>query len=285
MRAWYLCMDVGGTELKAAAVATDGTIGPLRHFPAMADADAPTLLAHFAEVLQAVRPAGEEVRGARLAFPGPFDYARGICLLQGLAKYDALYGVNLHEELAARLGFDDILFANDASAFGLGEMAFGEAKGAARGLFICIGTGCGSAFGVNGRLAAPGTPGVPASGFLYDAPFLDSCIDDYISRRGLLALSGEYLGEELDGLALSQRAGAGDEAAARCFLAFGQRVRQALEPFLRDFAPEVLCLGGQITKSADLFLPPLAARCRDAGIRLYVTQDTSRRVLQGLTCL
>ena len=60
----------------------------------------------------------------RLAFPGPFDYAKGICLLRGLDKYDALYGVDLRRAFSRGSGIapEDILFTNDASAFALGEM-------------------------------------------------------------------------------------------------------------------------------------------------------------------
>ena len=43
-------------------------------------------------------------------------------------------------------------------------MRFGRAKGAAKVLSVCIVTGCGSAFGVEGILASPGTPGVPEHG-------------------------------------------------------------------------------------------------------------------------
>ena len=47
-------------------------------------------------------PAGA-VQGVRLAVPGPFDYPAGICKIEGLAKYGALYGVDLRAELGARL--------------------------------------------------------------------------------------------------------------------------------------------------------------------------------------
>lgn len=93
-----------------------------------------------------------------------------------------------------RLAGAKIQFINDAAAFALGEMAFGQATQAGRALFVAVGTGCGSAFGVNGFLAEEGTPGVPPNGYFYNAPFRDSCVDDYISRRGLEKLSGEMLG-------------------------------------------------------------------------------------------
>lgn len=284
----YICLDVGGTEIKTACVDESGKLTqPLRHFPARAGENAENLLAHFAEIIRGTNPAPEKSAGIRLAFPGPFDYERGICLMQGLAKYDALYGLDLRRELGNRLGVEPerIRFANDASAFALGEMGFGVARGSERALFVCIGTGCGSGFGLNGVLAPRGTPGVPDSGYIYDAPFLDARIDDYLSRRGLMGLTRERLGEALDGKALAQRVLEGDSQARHCFREFGVRLRDALIPFLNGFRPEVVCLGGQIMKSGAFFLGPLEAECGRRGIRTAVTEDTSLRTMQGLTRL
>lgn len=286
MKEYYLCLDVGGTQIKAAALDRDGNpAGEMRYFPAEAKGERQAVLEHFVSVMEEVRIPGAEVAGIHLAFPGPFDYGRGICLLRGLDKYDGLYGVNLRQEFADRLGMapGKVRFINDAAAYALGEMGFGHAKGAARAFFVCIGTGCGSAFGAGGELAEPGTPGVPKNGYIYDTAFLNGCIDDYISRRGLLALTGERLGTALDGKALAERVQGGDKEAADCFLVFGCRVREALQPFLEAFRPEMVCFGGQITRSAPLFLPPVENYCRAAGIRVAVTEDTSLRTLQGLT--
>lgn len=284
----YICLDVGGTEIKTACVDESGKLTqPLRHFPARAGENAENLLAHFAGIIRETNPAPEKSAGIRLAFPGPFDYERGICLMQGLAKYDALYGLDLRRELGNRLGVEPegIRFANDASAFALGEMGFGAARGSERALFVCIGTGCGSGFGLNGVLAPRGTPGVPDSGYIYDAPFLDARIDDYLSRRGLMGLTREHLGEALDGKALAQRVLEGDSQARHCFREFGVRLRDALIPFLDGFRPEVVCLGGQIMKSGAFFLEPLEAECGRRGIRTAVTENTSLRTMQGLTRL
>ena len=282
----YICLDVGGTEIKTACVDEFGNLTqPLRHFPARAGENAENLLAHFAEIIRETNPTPEQSAGIRLAFPGPFDYERGICLMRGLAKYDALYGLDLRRELGSRLGMEpgDIRFANDASAFALGEMGFGSARGRERALFVCIGTGCGSGFGLNGQIAPRGTPGVPDSGYIYDTPFLDARIDDYLSRRGLMELTREHLGEALDGKTLAQRVLEGDSKARDCFREFGARLRDALIPFLDGFRPEVVCLGGQIMKSGAFFLGPLEAECAGRDIRTAVTEDTSLRTMQGLT--
>lgn len=286
MKETYLCLDVGGTQIKAAAVDREGNLrGELHYFPAEAKEDREALLNHLTDVIEQIRIPGAKAGGIHLAFPGPFDYERGICLLRGLDKYDQLYGVNLRHEIAGRLQTrpEQVRFINDAAAYALGEMAFGQAKGAKRSLFVCIGTGCGSSFGVNGALAPPGTAGVPENGYIYDAPFLDGHIDDYISRRGLLSLTRKQLGTAMDGKALAQRVQDGDERARECYMSFGYRIRDALVPFLKEFQPDILCFGGQITRSGSLFLAPVEEYGRKAGIRVAVTEDTSVRTLQGLT--
>lgn len=93
------------------------------------------------------------------------------------------------------------------------------------------------------------------------------------------------MGTALDGRALSERAAAGDPAAAACFLQFGERLRDALRPQIEAYHPELVCLGGQIMASAARFLPPLENYCTAHGIRIAITQDTSLRTMQGLTRL
>ena len=187
MQEVYLCLDVGGTEIKAAPLDKRGNfLAPVRHFPAMAGADRQTLLENFGWIFSSICPENAVPIEIDLAFPGPFDYKNGICLLQGLDKYDALYGCNLRRAFSEISGLPEqrIQFINDAAAFALGEMTFGQATQAGRALFVAVGTGCGSAFGVNGFLAEEGTPGVPPNGYFYNALFRDSCVDDYISGGG-----------------------------------------------------------------------------------------------------
>ena len=95
MQEVYLCLDVGGTEIKAAPLDKRGNfLAPVRHFPAMAGADRQTLLENFGWIFSSICPENAVPIEIDLAFPGPFDYKNGICLLQGLDKYDALYGCN-----------------------------------------------------------------------------------------------------------------------------------------------------------------------------------------------
>ncbi len=119
----------------------------------------PTLLDHFASVLQEISP-GQAISGIRLAFPGPSITRQAFASCKGWENSTPFMGSTSRHALACRMDIEPeaIRFANDASAFALGELGFGLAKAAPRAMFICIGTGCGSAFGVGGALAPLGTP-------------------------------------------------------------------------------------------------------------------------------
>lgn len=57
MQEVYLCLDVGGTEIKAAPLDKRGNfLAPVRHFPAMAGADRQTLLENFGWIFSSICP-------------------------------------------------------------------------------------------------------------------------------------------------------------------------------------------------------------------------------------
>lgn len=161
-------------------------------------------------------------------------------------------------------------------------MTFGQATQAGRALFVAVGTGCGSAFGVNGFLAEEGTPGVPPNGYFYNAPFRDSCVDDYISRRGLEKLSGEMLGVPLMVVRLLNASPPGTNGPKpvsgalvnSCAMHCSRRSKHSVR---------TRSAWGDIDESATLFLHPLEKLCTNKKITLYITQDTSLRTMQGLT--
>lgn len=286
-----VCLDVGGTEIKGAVVSSGELLTEISHFPARSGEEKDVLLEHFEKVIRALASkAGQTLDGLSLAFPGPFDYENGICLMRGLDKYDAWYNVNLREELFRRLAdllpdAQSIRFINDAAAFALGEIHFGHAKGSGRSMAVCIGTGCGSAFGLKNGLAPEGTLGVPPNGYIYPFPLLEGCIDDYISKRGVMRLTKEWFGKAMEGAELSALVLSDDTRAAACFAEFGERLCDALEPFLYHYRPDCLCMGGQITRSFSMFGGPLQDLCTQLGVRLFVTADTSKRAIQGLYAL
>lgn len=292
---WF-CLDVGGTAVKAGLLKKEGEpLDGLASFYAGAQGEREEVLNRFAEILGELAHRADillgsgmwKAEGIGLAFPGPFDYERGIPLLKGLDKYDSIYGVPLKTELSLRLADfpgnlseAPIRFCNDVEAFALGEEL--ELPDASKGLYVCIGTGCGSAFLENGKPPAKGTPGVPEHGWIYPLPFLSGTLDDHLSKRGLSRLAEEICGRPMEGKELSLLAQSGDKQALSCFARFGERMREGLVPVLEAYRPKTLVLGGQLMKSSSFFLKPLETACRERGIFLKISKDTSQSAVRGL---
>ena len=204
----YILLDVGGTEIKGSVSDGNGVRMRIRKFPAQAQKSTEKILDNFAKICrELMREADGSVVGVGMAIPGPFDYENGISRMQGLNKYDAIYGIPLEREIKARvpeLGSARFLFLHDIEAFALGESWYGNCRDADKILCVCIGTGAGSAFVENGKTVKTGK-GVPENGWIYQQPFGDSILDDYLSVRGLeqisLAVTGKvWSGKELYGL-------------------------------------------------------------------------------------
>lgn len=295
-----IALDIGGTQIKGGVLMPAGALlqDRILTFDAMSKAPADTILDGLLHCIAALGrtlapPVPQEV-SLGFAFPGPFDYTRGVSLIRGVDKYEALYGVDIWDALKKRISIlqnpDPILgtirkkprFINDVAAFALGESHYGVAKGFRRAMYLCIGTGAGSAFTVEGRLQTAPAKGVPENGWIYATPFKGSVIDDYISVRGLAALSLAHLGRVLDGKALFDMAQGGDPGALDVFDTFGKNILEALRPFLLDFMPDVLVLGGQISGAQAYLDHALQGFCLGRGITLVRSRQTSVSTLKGI---
>ncbi|WP_419999218.1 ROK family protein [Streptomyces boninensis] len=273
-------LEVGGTHVVAAMVDLEGVgagVGPgsgdaarfgaapavrcqaRRALDAAADADT---------VLGAVLRCGAELSvppGAvwGVAVPGPFDYARGIALFEGVGKFDALHGVDVRKVLLHGLPGRprDVVFLNDAHAFLLGEAHAGAAAGHRRAIGITLGTGVGSAFLADGELRAEG-PGVPPEGRVDLLRINGRPLEDTVSRRAIVAgyAAGDTdTGAVVDVLEIAVRARAGEESATRILHTTFHTLGATLAPHANAFGATALVIGGSMSRSWDLVASPLRA--------------------------
>ena len=254
-----IALDVGGTSVKSALVAPGGVVvGESAITPIDSSGGAEGILATFAQIIRTHLGQAQtsNVIGVALGFPGPFDYAAGICLIHGVEKYGAIYGVDMREALRARLDLGDlsILFRNDAEAAVVGEARYGAGRDYQRLIGVTLGTGCGSAFLVDGVPVTSG-PGVPPNGWLYPMLFSGLRADDIFSQRGLearLRAAGIIECNVKDAAAAAR---AGDAGARQVFEAFGADLGTFLNTFAVAFAAEAVLVLGRIAGAFDLFGP------------------------------
>jgi predicted NBD/HSP70 family sugar kinase len=255
-------LEIGGTHVTAALADTSaGTVVPgTRHRqPLQADAGAAEILDAILACARRLNPPAHSPWG--VAVPGPFDYAAGIALFEGVAKFESLYGLDMRKILMEALpaGPAHVHFLNDAYAFALGEWTAGAAQGHDRAVGITLGSGVGSAFLLHGCLIDDG-PTVPPHGWVHLLTIAGQPLENTVSRRAIMARYADAAGAPAPGIDvrnIARRARDGDPAACRTFGRAFTALGRALGPWLAAFQATVLVVGGSISGSWDLIREPI----------------------------
>ena len=282
-------VDVGGSHITCARVCADSfelvrESMVRRHVDTNASVD--EVMSVFVDGIRAAAGGGlDSISGIGLAFPGPFDWENGVCLITaGQGKFANFFNVNVRNELMKRLSFaGEIGFLNDAACFAVGEYAAGAAKGAKRALAITLGTGFGASFILDGKPVTTGDT-VPVGGELWDSPYKTGIADDAFSTRGLIAVWKDVSGASATGAKeIADAANAGDVRAVKLFADFGTHLAGFLTPHLERFGVETLVVGGSIAGSYALFSPALKQGLKATVNRSMLGEDA--QMVGAATCV
>ncbi|MGE0356160.1 MAG: ROK family protein [Burkholderiales bacterium] len=254
-------IDLGGSKIEIAVLDAAGAIAHRRRIATPAgDYDA-CLAAIAGLVAQA-----ERERGARLAvgvsMPGSLSPSTGRVRNANSTWFN---GRALKEDLEARLD-REVRFANDANCFAASEAADGAARGARAAFGVILGTGVGGAIVVDGRVLE-GANAIAGEWGHNPLPLADDegrplprcycgregCIETYLSGPALAADHARATGERIDAEALARRAAGGDTACEASLRRYESRLARALATVVNLLDPEVIVLGGGLSKLARLY--------------------------------
>lgn len=297
-----IALDVGGTFIKTCILENQVPLSASqKEFPSLADQDKETILDQFMNIFKSQYDfyhsqfTGNEL-GCHwhigLAFPGPFDYKQGICYIQGLGKFESLYGMNLKKEFYERIKKEDgawakrlqraeIRFENDARLFALGvSLDFPRH----RLIALALGTGLGSAF-IDQSQISDRVQGIPANEWLYNQPYQDGIIDDAFSKRGVLQLAKDMGAFQpgMDVKELAESARLGSIPCKEVFSAFGKRLAEMLIPYIKIYEPNLIVLGGQISKSYDLFGDALQDHIKPHQVQMFTSENLLENTFIGIS--
>jgi glucokinase len=122
---------------------------------------------------------------------------------------------------------------------------------------------------VDGHVIREGT-GVPPGGEIWNFPYEGGILEDQISTRAIRQSYQVRTGEDREVAAIAASA-AQDAVAAEVFRDFGRTLGTALRTVLGAFGPQVIVLGGGISRSAHLFLGAAQAELDAPKVELRVS--------------
>ena len=231
-------VDLGGTYIRAGRV-RDGKIESSVSRPISAAASAPIVLGEVFSAIDAVLDGG--ISGIGFCVPSLVDVDTGI--VHSVVNIPSWQEVPLKAELERRYGVRSFI-NNDANAFAVGELHFGKGRGYRNLVGIVIGTGLGAGVVINGRLYSGVNCG---AGEIGNIPYRGSTLESWCSGTFLRQASG------MDGEEVYDRARAGDRGAQELLATVGAALGDAILIVLYAYDPEIVILGGSVSRAYPLF--------------------------------
>jgi fructokinase len=269
-------IDLGGTKIEGLALdGAGGEIARLRIPTPQHDYEA-TVRA----IVEVVHDLERRIGGIRgdgeppsvgVGIPGTVVRATG---LVKNANSTWLNGMPLERDLATMLG-RPVRCANDANCLAVSEATDGAAAGAGVVFAVILGTGTGGGVAVNGHVHV-GPNGVSGEWGHNPLPWATEdelpgplcycgqrgCLEMWISGTGLARDHAEVTGQRLSGPEIVAAAEAGDAAAEASMVRLEDRIGRALATVVNMLDPDVIVIGGGLSKLDRLYasLPALIAR-------------------------
>ena len=231
-------VDLGGTNVRAGLV-EGGRLARVELATVHGDGPEKAVLEDIFGVIDPLIGAG--IEGIGVGVPSVVDLKGGVIYdVQNIPSWKKIPLKALLEERYRIPSYVN----NDANCFATGEKYFGKGKPYDNFVGLILGTGLGAGIIANGRLFSGANCGAGEFGML---PYKDRNFEYYACGQFFTNIHG------MSGKALAERARKGDAAAMAVFGEFGGHLGQAMKAVLYAADPEVVILGGSVSKSYALF--------------------------------
>jgi fructokinase len=258
-------IDLGGTKIEGLALDAGGR-EIARQRVATPTGDYQATLAAIVALVGALESAAGGRASVGIGIPGTISPATG--LIKN-ANSVCLIGHALDQDLERRLG-RPVRLANDADCFALSEASDGAGAGARSVFGVILGTGVGGGLVYDGSLIAG--PNAIAGEWGHNPlpwprvwPHGDErpgppcycgrlgCIETFLSGPGLARDYAAATGSAAVPEAIVAAAESGDAAACGSLERYADRLARALATVINIFDPEVVVLGGGLSRVASLY--------------------------------
>ena len=285
-------IDVGGTGIQVGVIDERLQILAEGSIPTCTDIPFPEQVARIAACVESTAAAAglrrDQIVSVGAGIPGITNLATGeIVKCTNMGWYHVPFRDEFRKHLDVPV-FSD----NDANVAALAESVAGVSAGTSSSVFITIGTGIGSGIIINGKIWN-GYHGIGGE-FGHTIFDLDGipctcgnhgCLERYCSATALIRMAREVIVHEHDTLMMTMvsnditrieartvidAAREGDPLACRVYERYIHQLAQAFANIVNLIDPEVIVIGGGVSKAGDFLLEPL--RCEYSKYVLYNDQ-------------
>lgn len=233
-----LGIDLGGTNVRVGLV-EDKSLKKVVSSPISKNSEESVVLNEIFLLIDQL--VDKDTSGIGVGVPSVVDTEKGIVYdVQNIPSWKE---VPLKEILEKKYSVPAYI-NNDANCFAAGEKYFGKMKDFRNGVGIIMGTGLGAGIFTDGRLYSGTNCGAGEFGMI---PYKESIYEAYCSGQ-FFVNEFNITGEEAYNRALS-----GDKEALKMFNILGGHLGQAIKVVLYTYDPEVIILGGSVSRAFHLF--------------------------------
>lgn len=274
----YIGVDLGGTNIAVGLVDIEGNILAKSSRPTLADRPFEEIVKDMAqlcvEVTEAAGHTMDEIKGIGIGSPGAVDHAKGEIIYSNNIPWNH---VPLRDEMQKYFDHIPVNIENDANAAAYGEYSV-NGKGSKTFVAITLGTGVGGGIviddkiyrGFNGIGGELGHFTLVHDGIKCTCGKL-GCWECYASVTGLIRQTSEAIQkhpesqmakiaaeeDHISGRTAFNAAKAGDPAAQEVVDAYIRYVADGIVSIINIFQPDLLVIGGGISKEGDYLLDPI----------------------------
>jgi glucokinase len=266
MNAYSIGVDLGGTNLRAAAIGQDGVIleriagrTPIQAGPTAVVTE---MVASIEELQR--RLGDRKLLGVGIGVPGFIELKKGV--VAGWGNAPAFNGYPIRDEIERRLGARVIL-ENDANAAALGEKWIGAGKDVDDLVLLTLGTGIGGGIIIGGRILHGYLGMAGELGHLTISPNgnpcgcgNNGCLEKHASATAIAGMGILVnLGDCPTSLQVYQLAVEGSERARAVFRTMGEALGIALANLVNIFNFPLYLISGGPLPAWEFFAPAMLA--------------------------
>jgi glucokinase len=281
MTEYSIGLDLGGTNLRAAAIDRQGQMLHIVKGRTQYSESREALMSDMVEAIDTVRrkQGAAGLAGIGVVVPGFISLEEGV--IRNCNNIPSLENFPIRDELSRRLNAPVIL-ENDANGAALGERWMGAGQGFDDLVLLTLGTGIGGGIVANGQMVRGfmGMAGelghitVVPNGFPCGCGNR-GCLEKHASATAITAMARLLGYGDVTSKQVYERAVAGDERARAIFESMGEALGIALATLVNAFNAPLYLLSGGVIGAWEFFAPPMIEEARR---RSFSFRTTNTRV-------